>query len=268
MPLALPTPGLLRPRFASNAPVAAALLGIAAVDAASAEPECCWLDAALPEGAPAREVGLPPCEARVRGRELIAGFDATEDGPHFDAVWRLMTEESVPGALVMLDLIVSVHARQLDVHPGVYVLSRFAVPEVFWWDAGEARRASRAAGMAVTPIARPGERRFGALIVRPSGIALSYVEMVHPADDLGTEWIDPTAPVGVEAGSSFVSREMGAAATPAAACARRRLFASSLEKGVLLRARVRGALVERDADADAAARLYEAFASADPPLGA
>jgi len=41
-----------------------------------------------------------------------------------------------------------------------------------------------------------------------------------------------------------------------------------LEKGVLLRTRVRGAFLRREGDARLAAALYAAFAAADPPLDA
>ncbi len=44
------------------------------------------------------------------------------------------------------------------------------------------------------------------------------------------------------------------------------LFAERLEKGVILRARVLGVLVDRDGDLAAAARHYENFVSAAPPL--
>jgi hypothetical protein len=45
------------------------------------------------------------------------------------------------------------------------------------------------------------------------------------------------------------------------------LFAQALEKGVLLRARVRGVFLARDGDLQLAAEVYRAFAAAEPPLG-
>jgi hypothetical protein len=46
-----------------------------------------------------------------------------------------------------------------------------------------------------------------------------------------------------------------------------RLFCTNLEKGVILRARVRGVFFARQGDVAAAAECYAAFAAADPPLG-
>ena len=46
-----------------------------------------------------------------------------------------------------------------------------------------------------------------------------------------------------------------------------RLFRTNLEKGVILRARVRSVFLARRGDTAAAAQCYAAFATADPPLG-
>ncbi len=88
----------------------------------------------------------------------------------------------------------------------------------------------------------------GCWLFRFPGQQISYAEMVHPAD--------------------FQGSELGFAAEKAPAMeVRHRLFVEHLEKGVILRARVRGALLPRHEDAALAASLYAAFASADPPLG-
>jgi hypothetical protein len=47
---------------------------------------------------------------------------------------------------------------------------------------------------------------------------------------------------------------------------RHRLFLSDLEKGVILRARVRGLLLPRQGDQPAAAEAYTEFAASPPPL--
>ncbi len=77
---------------------------------------------------------------------------------------------------------------------------------------------------------------------------ISYAEMVHPADFQGSEL-------------DYVAERDRAVEV------RHRLFVEHLEKGVILRARVRGALLRRHDDAALAAAVYAAFASADPPLG-
>jgi hypothetical protein len=51
-----------------------------------------------------------------------------------------------------------------------------------------------------------------------------------------------------------------------AAYLRHRLFPEPLEKGVILRARVRGVFVPRDGDTQIAAECFDAFAATEPPL--
>jgi hypothetical protein len=47
---------------------------------------------------------------------------------------------------------------------------------------------------------------------------------------------------------------------------RHRLFLDELEKGVILRGRVRGLLLERERDRSATAEAYTQFAGSPPPL--
>jgi len=73
--------------------------------------------------------------------------------------------------------------------------------------------------------------------------------MVHPADFSGSELTEDDSAGGHVA-------------------IRHRLFVQRLEKGVLLRARVRGLLLAREADVELAAATYRSFAGLGPPLGA
>jgi hypothetical protein len=87
----------------------------------------------------------------------------------------------------------------------------------------------------------------GCFMIRRGGAGLTYVEMVHPADYQESEaFIDDSAP-------------------PRGQLAHR-LFAERLEKGVILRARVRAGLVDRQSDEAAALAAYQRFAAAEPPL--
>jgi hypothetical protein len=87
----------------------------------------------------------------------------------------------------------------------------------------------------------------GCLLFRLSDVRASYVEMVHPVDFYQDTLIRTPAPGdGVRL--------------------RHQLFRDSLEKGVILRARVRGAFLLTDDDASVAAGCYEAFAAEKPPL--
>jgi hypothetical protein len=81
-------------------------------------------------------------------------------------------------------------------------------------------------------------------LVRPAGTDFSYVEMVHPAD------------AGSSALESYGAK-IGLART---------LFVSTLEKGVILRARLRGALIPREGDEAVAAALYADLLAAELPL--
>jgi hypothetical protein len=84
-------------------------------------------------------------------------------------------------------------------------------------------------------------------LFRLPGTGLSYVEMLHPSD----------------LGSHEVSRDPDTGR----AVIRHQLFSCPLEKGVILRARLRGALLPRDSDQAAAAAMFAQFATSDPPLG-
>jgi hypothetical protein len=79
----------------------------------------------------------------------------------------------------------------------------------------------------------------------------SYVEMVHPLDFGRTEIC------GVGVTESGEARLWSFKHT---------LFAETLEKGVILRSRVLGAFVGREADEEQAASLYREFANSEPPL--
>lgn len=87
----------------------------------------------------------------------------------------------------------------------------------------------------------------GCFLARLGGAKLSYVEMVHPTD--------------YEQSEAFLDDS----ASPRAQFSHR-LFAQRLEKGVILRARVRAALVERRNDEVIALAAYQHFAAAEPPL--
>ena len=84
-----------------------------------------------------------------------------------------------------------------------------------------------------------------ATIVRPRDAAWSYVQIVHPVD---------------------YARPCRTSQTPAGLQLRTMLFGRYLEKGVIMRARVRGAIVARTRDEAAATALYNDFLRAPLPL--
>ncbi len=88
----------------------------------------------------------------------------------------------------------------------------------------------------------------GGVLFRPPGDRISYFELDHPQDACGHEWT--SAP----GDSSRLT-------------ARYHLLAQPLEKGVILRARVRGFFCPRAGDLDIAAAAGKAFIESEPPLG-
>lgn len=79
------------------------------------------------------------------------------------------------------------------------------------------------------------------LLVQPFGVNGSYAEMVHPHDGIGIE-------------------------TDGKGAFRYRLFGHDLEKGVILRGRLRGLVLPRDGDEDAARAAFAEFVKEPPNL--
>lgn len=84
----------------------------------------------------------------------------------------------------------------------------------------------------------------GIVLYRPQGYEISYVEFCHPYDGIGLK-------KSVENGVTSI---------------RYRLFGHDLEKGVILRGRLRGLIVPRAVDAAAAHAAYQRFIKETPNL--
>ena len=82
---------------------------------------------------------------------------------------------------------------------------------------------------------------------RPNRVDLTYVEMIHPADFQH----DAVGEDNPEGRTLRITHH---------------LFRTNLEKGVILRARVRGVFLSQQNDAKVVAQCYARFAAADPPL--
>lgn len=193
---------------------------------------------------------IPRLESYTRGNDVSVTYQEGEEWPvRVDAVWRALPSIVAPAeVLAAVDLILSVRTDLLDTRPELAVRSTLPAAQVLRLiDASSGRgqvwRSSR--DLAPTISAQEGP---GCLVFRLPGERLSYVEMVHPADFQRSDLAS------------------GAGQDPSVVV-RHRLFTERLEKGVILRARVRGAVVAQHLDLDAAASLYAAFAVTDPPLG-
>lgn len=174
----------------------------------------------------------PPIVDRwCRGRDLTLVTEPA-DGRSLRATvtWRFLDDSS---GIDAWEAVVSAQTSLLDSDATLSVTSRVHAAEVVVGDGrGDWRRVTGG---------RLPEGATAAIARRPQTSALIAV---HPAD----------------------LRRIDVTADGAAARIECRLFASAIEKGVLLRSRVLAAVGPRDHDEDWAARLLHAFAASPPPL--
>jgi hypothetical protein len=190
-----------------------------------------------------------PTESHVRGADLVVAYEASAHRPvRVDALWRAVAPAAGDQFLAAADLIVSVRTDLLDSRPELGVQSVLPACEIVRLTARDPIAGEALPHPENAPAAFGRENGLGCLLFRPPGHDLSYAEMVHPADFQRDE---------LHCGAPG-SREVRVV---------HQLFSMSLEKGVILRARVRGVFVPRRDDARIAAECYAAFAAADPPLG-
>ena len=187
-------------------------------------------------------------DAYVRSADLAATYDASGDWPvRVDAVWRGVNRSSHHEFVAAIELVVSVRTDSLDSQPRMAVESTFSGGEVALAADRNADRFEPFISSTVDWASAGQDACRGCIVFRPTGSDLSYVEMVHPLD--------------------FRRDELaGGGDTPFRV--RHHLFDDWLEKGVVLRARLRGVFVPRGNDTQLASEQYSAFREAEPPLGA
>jgi len=173
---------------------------------------------------------LPPLEhVTACGATLRAAFSATERFPvDMQIAWHLL---DLGSAVLALDVVVSVETRQLDVVPRVLLSTRIG-------DADVVLPANRE-----KPEGRPKTYR----LCRRRDAGPSYAEMIHPTDFHSFATLPDRESTGV--------------------LFRHTLFTSSLEKGVILRARLRGLLLPREDDEATADACFRRFLDTPLPLG-
>lgn len=188
-------------------------------------------------------------ESHQRGRDLIATYGESPSWPVcVDIVWRAILPAEASGVVAGVDLIASVRTALLDSWPELAVRSRLSAVEVMRLVHAETTRFEPCGGTPGSECVVDSAAGPCLFVFRLSGLPFSYAEMTHPADFQRTV----LAP----------SRD-----APAVVETCHRLFAEHLEKGVILRARVRGVVLQRARDLQTAAACYADFAAADPPLG-
>jgi hypothetical protein len=159
--------------------------------------------------------------------------------------WRAV-ENRAAGAVAAIELLVSVQTSLLDSCPKLQTHSTVVADSVFRVESNGADRYTEVALDGRTD----GVERASAAgyVFRLAGSELSYAEMAHPADARLAR---------------FESRPQGASWRIQIA---HELFAERLEKGVILRGRALGLLLNRGDDLRAASAQFAAFLAAEPPL--
>lgn len=196
-----------------------------------------------------------PADTYVRVADLVATFNgAPQAEMRTEVYWRGDALHDLHGAgqpaVGAVELMISVQTNLLDSRPQLGTRSQLPAAEML--QLVDAVRGQ----FEVLPSVQPGQSQSLAadcprcILVRLADADLSYAEMVHPADP----------------GQSQVFRPSEDQAAPGVCELRHQLFAAGLEKGVILRARVLGVLLERREDEAAAADYFQAFAATAPPL--
>jgi hypothetical protein len=193
-----------------------------------------------------------PGECYVRGDDLVVAYQESALRPlrplRVDAVWRALRPGPADRFLAAVELIVSVRT-ELPNSPAIAFAQSELPGGAMFRLLGTSPPHCDALALAPSDLLRlvPADGP-GCVLCRLPEVELSYAEMVHPAD--------------------FQSDEVSLSPLGAVARLCHRLFPQSLEKGVILRSRVRGVFLPRENDVALAAACYAAFAAAEPPLDA
>lgn len=195
----------------------------------------------------------------VRGRDLVAVYAESPQHPlRYVLYWRALGEEQLCGAAAGLDIVVSVQTSILDATPAAFLGSdvsaetvfRLTEPEHIWTPVAPCH-------LGTAPDAAGGASRGDTLLCDLDGSDWSYAEMIHPRDQMPGDELALDHPPSPDA--------------PAAAPLVRtshRVLGLRLEKGVLLRARLRAILAPRQSARDVALASRAQFHRAELPLTA
>ncbi|MES1213784.1 MAG: hypothetical protein ABUL64_04280 [Singulisphaera sp.] len=175
-------------------------------------------------------------DAFVRGRDLVVTYAQEPEHPvRVQIYWRVVPEAKLCPGAVGVDLQVSVQTSLLHAWPALAICSYAPTAwEVVTCGNNMGLLSSSAQGRAAA-CWRSSWPQTNA----------TYFEMVHPAD---------------------VEKEELAESAEGAFQLSHQLFAESLEKGVILRARARGIFTAEKLDAETVASVYERFLIAPLPL--
>lgn len=202
------------------------------------------LGAELPGSESTNEAAVVDCY--TRGADLIATYTDRPSGDTRTQLYWRAARHKAAGAIAAIELLASVQTSLLASRPKLIARSQLTTNAAF--------RLANPAGGKFASLALPpvnGEQELPAeppcYLFRLPGEQFSYAEMVHPDDHCRSLWTCKPA------GDAFLQLQ-------------HELFARPLEKGVILRARVLGVLLDRQDDQLAAAAHWRAFLSEAVPL--
>jgi hypothetical protein len=209
----------------------------------------------LPAAVPTqlKREGNSPAEFFSRGNDLIAIYSERPDHPFRAQIyWRLIAAPFADSdveelrRIAALELILSIQTSLLDSDPGLEVATELATRKASQLvDPASAHFLDLTAS--ATPTSLGPETGAGCFQVPLADGRLTYIEMIHPAD---------------------FHRATLASRIPDAPVLRlaHRLFPQRLEKGVILRSRLRGFFAPARIAQSAIAQAYDEFAVSEPPL--
>jgi hypothetical protein len=184
---------------------------------------------------------LPLADAYIRGHDLVATYQSTNDWPYSPQLyWSADPLQSVDPLLGSLSLLISVQTHLLDTWPQISVSSRLACRELLQVNAGTGAWELLQAERTIRPAATAC-----CLLYRLPDAPVSLVEIM-PAGDFRELAIRPTAHGECRA--------------------EWRLFADFLEKGVIRRATLQTAFVPRENDIQIALKCCAATERRPLPL--
>ena len=199
----------------------------------------------------------PVVDFFARGNDLVAIYSETAEHPFRAQIyWR-----SVPSAITQgsgrfldrakqsfaaLELILSIQTNLLDADPTLTVETNLSATQASQL-VGSQTECLTDLHIADSPAVLNPASGVGCFHFRLADSPLAYTEMVHPAD-FHRSTLERSA---ADSNALRLSHQ---------------LFAQRLEKGVILRSRIRGFFTPSGADPGLIALAYQDFATSDPPL--
>jgi hypothetical protein len=217
-------------------------------------------------------------DAYVRGRDLVAVYAETPGHPlRYVLYWRALGEEQLCGAAAGVDVVASVQTSVLDAKPAAYFSSQCSADDA--WALGQSESQWMAIPERPLPddaLDRDERRQMAEGVIAAARASCddtflfelaespwAYAEMIHPRDRiLSFALVHPFAGAVLPGSKAAIDD----ASTLRGAGTNHHVLGLPLEKGVLLRARLRVLLLPRSDAQEIAIRSREQFERAELPL--